>query len=54
MRSLGLNVDHVDRLTCCDIQLVPFHTTKAQVGANLRELDQADTLSLWVEYVKPS
>ena len=51
MCAFGLNIDHIDGLACGDVQLVPLDTTKTKVGADFRELNQADSLTLWAEDV---
>ena len=51
MCAFGLNIDHIDGLACGDVQLVPLDTTKTKVGADFRELNQADSLPLWAEDV---
>ncbi|MEY3600899.1 MAG: hypothetical protein RL169_143, partial [Armatimonadota bacterium] len=51
MCTLGLDIDHIDGLTCGDVQLVSLYTAKTEVRADLRELNQADSLSLWAEDV---
>ena len=32
MCAFGLDIDHVDRLACRDVQLVPLDTAEAEVG----------------------
>ncbi|MFM2223507.1 MAG: hypothetical protein RLZZ78_1764, partial [Armatimonadota bacterium] len=51
MCALGLDIDHVDRLACRDVQLVPLDTAETEVRTNFRELNQSDSLALWTEHV---
>jgi len=51
MCALGLDIDHVDRLACSDVQLVPLDTAETEVRTDLWELNEADTLALWAKHM---